>query len=139
MENKLSANEWMKTILDNQKKLKWTTTPLDQELLKLYHSKTSDIKVLDGSSNPSTKLLFERVRQRDDTVIILLQLLPTNSNMFFKINWNEYVNDGRLKFHDLILTSKYGETLMNKSLVTSPEKFQSYLEYHMTKKNKITT
>ena len=139
MENKLSTNEWMKTILDNQKKLKWTTTPLNQELFNPYHSTTSAIKVIDGSSNLSTNLLFERVRRRNDTVIILLQLLPTNSNMFFKINWNEYVNDGRLKFHDLILTSKYGETLMNKSLVTSPEKFQSYLEYHMTKKNKITS
>ena len=86
MENKLSANEWMKTILDNNKKLKWTTTPLDKELLKPFHSKTSAIKVIDGSRNPTTRQLFERIRQRDDNVILLLQLLPINTNMFFKIN-----------------------------------------------------
>ena len=131
MENKLSADEWMKTILDNKKELKWTTTPLDKELLKPYHSKTSAIKVIDGSRNPTTRQLFERIRQRDDNVILLLQLLPINSNMFFKINYNEYVSDGRLKFHDMVLTSKYGETLMNKHLITSTEKFQEYLQYHM--------
>ena len=87
MENKLSADEWMKTILDNKKKLKWTTTPLDKELLKPYHSKTSAIKVIDGSLNPNASQLFERIRQRDDNVILLLQLLPINSNKFFKINY----------------------------------------------------
>lgn len=131
MEKKLSTNEWMKTILDNQKKLKWTTTPLNQELFKPYHSKDSEIKVIDGSRNPTTRQLFERISQRDDNVILLLQLLPINSNMFLKINYNEYVSDGRFKFHDMILTSKYGETLMNKHLITSTEKFHEYLQYHM--------
>ena len=131
MEKKLSTNEWMKTILDNQKKLKWTTTPLNQELFKPYHSKDSAIKVIDGSRNPTTRQLFERISQRDDNVILLLQLLPINSNMFFKINYNEYVSDGRFKFHDMVLTSKYGETLMNKYLITSTEKLHEYLQYHM--------
>ena len=91
MENQLSANEWMKSMLFNKEELRWSIIPLDKELLKPYHSKDSEIKVIDASQNHRTKQLFDRISQRDDNVILLLQLLPINSNMFFKINYNEYV------------------------------------------------
>lgn len=130
MEKKMSADEWIKTIRDNKTKLKWSAIPLDKKLFKPYQSKNSVVKVIDGSRNRIMKQLCERIKQRDDNVIILVQLLPINSNMFLNINYHEYVSDGRLKFYDLILSSKYGETLMNKHMITSTKKFHEYLEYH---------
>ena len=56
----------MDVLLFNKEELRWSIIPLDKELLKPYHSKDSEIKVIDASQNHRTKQLFDRISQRDD-------------------------------------------------------------------------
>lgn len=133
--SKVPFHEWYQAIMMGKEPLGWTTTPIDKNVYAPYCRQNGvPVKVLAPSSatiDSSTIELIDRVASQNN-VIVLLQMLPSNQETFFRMNYELYAADSRaghiIKFSDILLFRGGEDVKCCKHHIDTPEKFQKFIE-----------